>query len=113
LFGGISSKIAIEASVRKRIHQNSIQIKPFNHAPKEVPINIKSIASSSGRGVLEFQMEPAQSEVQIHSPCFEAKSISEGQEKIVFTPRKNLQRQAYVAMKASPNVTANGEPALV
>jgi hypothetical protein len=119
LFGAIKSRIAIEASLRKSSHQNSILVKPFNQAPKEIPISIKPAVPSSGQGVRELQSELAKSEILHHWPS-SANAAHESETKdhrptnsnaaLEFeTPRRNLQRQAYVAMKASPNVSADGD----
>ncbi len=119
LFGAIKSRIAIEASLRKSSHQNSILVKPFNQAPKEIPISIKPALPSSGQGVRELQSELAKSEILHHWPS-SANAAHESEIKDHWptnsnaahefeTPRRNLQRQAYVAMKASPNVSADGD----
>jgi hypothetical protein len=63
--------------------------------------------------------------MKAHSPCFEAASIMEMRGLLLpspvappsdsnalnlnETPRKTSQRQAYVAMKASPSVSADGD----
>ncbi len=119
MFGAIKSRIAIEASLRKSSHQNSVLVKPFNQAPQEIPISIKPVVPSSGQGVRELQPELANSEILHHWPS-SANAAHESEVKDHWptssnaahefeTPRRNLQRQAYVAMKASPNVSADGD----
>jgi hypothetical protein len=125
LFGNHNSRIAFEASQRKSSLPHSAHIKSFSQAPKENPISITD-AFSSRYGVHELQSESAHSEIEEYSQSFAARSASTAQpiflspraESSSFdsneahpfeTPRSNLRRQAYAIMKASPNISANGD----
>lgn len=122
LFGNHNSRIAFEASQRKSSLQ-STHIKSFSQAPKENPIGITD-ASSSRYGV--HASESAHSEIEEYSQSFATRSASAAQpiflspraESSSFnsneaqpfeTPRSNLRRQAYAIIKASPNISANGD----
>ena len=122
-FGHTDSKLLVEAFRRTSTHQHSIHIKPFSEAPKEVPIHNFPVALTSEFSVHEFQSELAHDEMKRSSPCFDAEahpndfissysaispSSSNGTNQFE-TPSASLRRQAYVALKASPNVSANGD----
>ena len=129
LFGDVNSKIAMEAFQRNNSHRHSIQIRSFSEAPKEIPNRSLPVASSLGYSVHEFQLEPALVEMSRYSPCFESRSTPEiepnffssinfggsppnsSDVQLRETPR-SVRRQAYVALKASPNVSANGDALL-
>ena len=121
-FGHNDSKLLVEA-FQSRSHQHSLQVKPFSEAPKEVPTRV---ATTTGFSVHEFQTESDYNETKRYSPCFDARSTPEvhpndsiSSHSVISpsssngtyqstTPRASLRLQAYVALKASPNVSAYG-----
>lgn len=125
LFGNHNSRIAFEASQRKSSLPHSTHTKSFGQAPKENPISITD-ALSSRYSVRELQSESAHSEIEEYSQSFATRSASTAEpiflspraESSSFnsneahpfeTPRSNLRRQAYAILKASPNISANGD----
>ena len=103
VFGAHNSKIAIEAILKESSQQNSFLVKQFNQVPKEIPINVGPVPTSLQQGARDLRSELAQSAITDHQP-----STTNAAHQFE-TPRRNLQRQAYVAMKASPNVSADGD----
>jgi hypothetical protein len=113
----------MEAAQRQRNVQQSFRIKPFSHAPSEVLIHKYSSTASSESNFTELQSNLAQVEVRDLSPTFQAhsssaqtsdtrnvtKEFNENATQTIDSSEKKLQRQAYVAMKASPNVSAYGD----
>ena len=123
-FGDKISSITNEAALRKRSHQHSTQIKPFRQAPKEMPIDSFLSALTSGNDhdhklqlelaqavIVEQRSSPTQLQSETHSNVLISNTgvtppNSNGTQ-LSATPR-NYPRQAYIVLKASPNVSADG-----
>jgi hypothetical protein len=123
LFGLSNSSVSNEAAQRKSSHQHPIQIKPFRPAPKEMPVESFPRALSSGHDHDKLQFDLPQAEMtEQQSSVYPTQLNSETSFPIANTgvtpsnsngaqlsetPR-NLHRQAFIVLKASPNISANG-----
>ena len=123
LFGLSNSSVSNEAAQRKSSHQHPIQIKPFRPAPKEMPVESfpRALSSEHDHDKLQFDLPQAEMTEQ-QSSVYPTQLNSETSFPIANmgvtpsnsngaqlseTPR-NLHRQAFIVLKASPNISANG-----